>query len=62
MQPRLRNIVGSFPSLFWIGTGPFMISKRADANWRLVGWAVVAVGIGRAALLLRDWNKHKSAE
>ena len=62
MRPSTRNMVGSLTSLFWIGTGTYMIFNGVDEMWRMVGYAVVAVGIGRAALLARDWKKHNQQD
>jgi hypothetical protein len=59
MQSSTRNLVGSLTSLFWIVAGVYMVFRGVDETWRLVGFAVIGVGVFRGAMLLRDWNRGK---
>lgn len=57
MQPVGRRIIGVITSTAWLGAGGYTILYGADETWKLVGYVVVGVGVLRAYLLIRDWNK-----
>lgn len=61
MNPRTRNSIGIITSLLWLGVGAYMIFRGVSDTWRMVGFLVVAVGVLRAGLLLRQWNKRPEA-
>ena len=60
MPPIARNLVGTITATAWLGVGVFMIFRGASETWRMAGFLVVAVGIFRAVLLVRQWKKDKS--
>ncbi len=57
MQPLARKLMGIITSVLWLGMGGYMVFYGATQTWRLVGFAVIAVGVLRAALLVRQFRQ-----
>ena len=58
MIPGSRNLVGTLTTVLWLGVGVFTVFCGVDRTWRATGFLVIAVGVLRGALLLRDWKKN----
>ncbi|OQB09649.1 MAG: hypothetical protein BWY17_04561 [Deltaproteobacteria bacterium ADurb.Bin207] len=52
-------MIGTVTTLLWLGVGVYTIMYGASQAWKAGGFLIVAVGVLRGALLLRDWNKTK---
>ena len=59
MKFNQRNMTGILTTTLWLGAGVYTILYGATQTWSAIGYLVVAVGVLRGALLIRDWNRAK---
>ena len=55
-----RDVFGVLTTASWVGVGVYTVFYGIDSTWKACGYLIIAVGVIRGFVLLRDWKKTKS--